>query len=186
MKNTMKSIRTIFCSAIVVFTLLVVPVAVSAQSSTALSSESQLQQIADTLAIQQLLAKYMNFMDASDYESYSKLFNDDGELIFQSFDLKGPQAIREMMGRGSQAREQSDRPPRILRHTMSNSLIEINGDTATHTARWITMSAGADGKPVIGGTGLYQDLLRKVDGAWKIQRRVITNDIPYVKTKALE
>jgi ketosteroid isomerase-like protein len=145
------------------------------------SSEERLQKVEDTLAIQQLLGDYMTYMDASDYASYSDLFAADGELIFQKHRLTGPKAIRELMEQGSRNAAAS-RPagsPGGLRHMMSNTVIRISGNQATDTARWIVMSQGADGRPAIGATGRYDDVLRKDGAQWKFKRRVIYTDFPY-------
>jgi hypothetical protein len=48
------------------------------------------------------------------------------------------------------------------------------------------MSQGADGRPVLGATGHYEDLLRKDGAQWKFQRRVIYTDFPYQNPLAKE
>jgi ketosteroid isomerase-like protein len=154
----------------------------------ATDSEARLQKVEDILAIQQLLADYMTYMDASDYASYSELFAADGELIFQSYRLKGPKAIRDLMEKGSRnaAAAKPGAQPGGLRHMMSNTVIRLDGDRATSTARWIVMSQGADGRPVVGATGRYDDSLHKTGGQWKFKRRVIYTDFPYQNPLAPE
>jgi hypothetical protein len=154
---------------------------VAAEKRGGSSLEDRLQRVEDTLAIQQLLGDYMTYMDASDYASYSDLFAADGELIFQKNHVTGPKAIRELMEEGSR-KAAAARPagaPGGLRHMMSNTVIRISGNQATDTARWIVMSQGADGRPVVGATGHYEDLLRKDGAQWKFKRRVIYTDFPY-------
>ena len=132
------------------------------------------------------MAEYITLMDAGDYAAYARLFTDDGELMFQNAHIKGPAAIRDALESASRAGPNGSNPMARLRHMLSNLLIHVDGDRATSSGRWIVMSAGADGRPVIGGTGAYQDTLRKVSGAWKFQRRVITNDIPFIEVAALK
>jgi ketosteroid isomerase-like protein len=169
-------------AAIVTLTLVIAASALVATEKRGSSfPEERLQKVEDILAIQQLLGDYMTYMDASDYASYSDLFAGDGELIFQRYHLTGPKAIRELMEQGSRNAVAS-RPagaPGGLRHMMSNIVIRISGNQATDTARWIVMSPGADGRPVIGATGHYDDLLRKDGAQWKFKRRVIYADFPY-------
>jgi ketosteroid isomerase-like protein len=143
--------------------------------------EARLQKVEDILAIQQLLGDYMTAMDASDYAAYSELFAADGELIFQTFRLKGPRAIRELMEQGSRSAgaAKSGASTAGLRHMMSNIVIRLDAARATSTARWIVMSQGADSRPILGATGRYEDTLRKDGDQWKFQRRVIYTDFPY-------
>jgi uncharacterized protein (TIGR02246 family) len=143
------------------------------------AAEARLQKVEDILAIQQLLGDYITAMDASDFATYSDLFAADGELIFMTYHLKGPKAIRELMEQGSRNSAKSGAQTGGLRHMMSNTVIRVDGDRATDTARWIVMSQGADGRPVLGATGRYEDSLRKIGGQWKFQKRVISTDFPY-------
>jgi hypothetical protein len=147
----------------------------------AASLESRLQKVEDFLAVQELLGDYMTYMDASDYASYAGLFAADGELIFQKNRLQGPKAIRDLMEPASRraGAARSGTAPGGLRHMMSNSVVRVDGSRATHTARWIVMSQGADGRPVVGATGHYDDQLKKDGAQWKFQRRVIYTDFPY-------
>lgn len=174
--NTNLPKRRWLLAAVCILTL-----AAMASAQTAASLEARLQKVEDILAIQQLLANYMTYMDASDYASYAELFAADGELIFQTYRLKGPKAIRELMEQGSRsaAAKKSASQPGGLLHMMSSMLIRVDGDRATNTARWIVMSQGADGRPVVGATGHYEDSLRRIGGQWKFQRRVIYTDFPY-------
>ncbi len=149
-------------------------------------TEERLQQLEDRLAVEHLLAEYITLMDAGDYAAYADLFTEDGELMFQNAHLKGSAAIREALLGASRAGPGGSNPMAKLRHMIANLLIRVDGDRAMSSGRWITMSPGADGRPVIGGTGAYQDTLRKVDGAWKFECRVITNDIPFIEVAALK
>lgn len=164
-----------------VLTLAAVVAPLAAREPSMASLEARLQRTEDLLAIQQLLGDYATYMDASDYVAYSQLFTSDGELLFQTYHLKGPQAIREQMeqgGRSAAARAPAVKPAG-LRHLISNIVIRIDGEQATSAARWITMSQGSDGRPVLGATGHYADTLRREGGKWKFQRRVIYADFPF-------
>jgi ketosteroid isomerase-like protein len=171
--------------AFVVIGMLVLTATASAQVAAgrpgAPSVESRLERAEDLLAIQQLLGDYMTYMDATDYASYAGLFAADGELIFQKNRLQGPKAIRELMeqGRRNAGAGTSGTAAGGLRHMMSHPLIRVDGNRATSTAQWIVMSRGADGRPVLGATGHYEDQLRKDGTQWKFQRRVIYTDFPY-------
>ena len=158
--------------------LALIPAASAGTSADSL--EARLQKVEDILAIQQLLGDYMTFMDASNYAAYSELFASDGELIFQTYRLKGPKAIRELMEQASRKiPAKSGASTGGLRHLMSNIVIRVDGSRATSTAQWIVMSQGSDGRPILGATGRYEDSLRKNGAQWKFQRRVIFADFPY-------
>jgi ketosteroid isomerase-like protein len=165
--------------------VLAVAALASAQAATAGPAagalEARLQKVEDILAIQELLGDYMTAMDAGDYAAYAQLFSDDGELIFQTYRLKGPKAIRELMEQGSPSAgaAKSGSSAAGLRHLVSNIAIRVDGVRATSSARWIVMSQGADGRPVLGATGRYEDSLRKDGDRWKFMRRVIFADFPY-------
>ncbi len=86
-----------------------------------------------------------------------------------------------MMEQASQS-TQSVKSPNArggLRHMMSNLVVHVDGDPATSTARWIVISQGTDGRPILGATGRYEDSLHKIDAEWKFQRHVILADFPY-------
>jgi hypothetical protein len=93
--------------------------------------------------------------------------------------LQGPKAIEETMEAGMRkAAPGSTSASDGLRHTLSNVVIRLDGNTATSPARWTVMTPGPAGRPMLGGTGRYVDSLTKQGGAWKFKRRVITTDIP--------
>jgi hypothetical protein len=159
--------------------IVIIAVQAGVAEPAAASLEARLQKVEDILAIQQLLGDYMTDMDAIDYDAYSELFAADGELIFQAYRLKGPKAIRDLMGQGSRGVSKSGASTSGLRHMISNIVIRVDGARATSTARWIVMSQGTDSRPILGATGHYEDTLRKDGARWKFQRRVIYADFPY-------
>ena len=145
------------------------------------SVEARLQALEDYQGIQKLLARYMTAVDASDWVAYSKIFSKNGELIFQKNHWVGQEAIRAGMSRPPPARPANApaAPPRQLRHTLTNIDFKIDGDRATGTARWITMSGDGSSRPTVGATGYYRDTYIREDGEWKVLHRVIYADFPF-------
>jgi uncharacterized protein (TIGR02246 family) len=145
------------------------------------SVAARLQALEDYQAIQKLLARYMTAVDSSDWVAYSQIFAKKGELIFQSNHWTGPDEIKAGMSRPPPARPATNppTPPRQLRHTLTNIDLKIDGDRATGTARWITMSNDANNRPVVGATGYYADKYIREDGEWKVIHRVIYADFPF-------
>ena len=63
------------------------------------------------------------------------------------------------------------------RHWNANMVIEGDGETATMRCYLLNVTAGA-GK-LAGTTGIYEDRLRKVDGAWRfVERHIAVDTVP--------
>ena len=57
-------------------------------------------------------------------------------------------------------------------------MIDFVSDTeATFQAYWQTLRLGDDNAMRIGGMGIIRDTVVKVEGEWKIKKRVLTNFI---------
>ena len=155
--------------------------AAAASAKPAQSVEARLKALEDYQGIQKLLARYMTAVDASDWVAYSKIFAKNGELIFQKNHWVGQEAIRAGMSRPPPPRPAGApaTPPRQLRHTLTNIDFKVEGDRATGTARWITMSGDPSSRPTVGATGYYRDTYIREDGEWKVLHRVIYADFPF-------
>ena len=155
--------------------------AAAAGAKPAQSIEARLQALEDYQGIQKLLARYMTAVDASDWVAYSQIFAKNGELIFQKNHWVGQDAIRAGMSRPPPAGRAGApaAPPRQLRHTLTNIDFKVEGDRATGTARWITMSGDPSSRPTVGATGYYRDTYIKENGEWKVLHRVIYADFPF-------
>ena len=59
-------------------------------------------------------------------------------------------------------------------HTMMGHLVHVEGDTAYAFSygNWLLVREAAEGGPAWLGTGWYDDELVRIDGNWKIKRRV--------------
>jgi hypothetical protein len=120
--------------------------------------------IADRLAIDQLVAgDYPRALDAHDWDAYTALFTDDGELALGPQKAKGRDAMKELL-RGLPAE------PKVI-HVISNLSYTISGDTATGGAYW--QDTGIGTKHGLLAAGHYNDTLRKVNGAWRFTKREI-------------
>jgi hypothetical protein len=63
------------------------------------------------------------------------------------------------------------------RHWNANMVIEGDGDTATMRCYLLNLTAGAG--RMAGTTGIYEDQLRKVDGAWRfVERHIAVDAVP--------
>ena len=145
----------------------------NAAAQTQPSVAARLQRLEDIEEIRTVLLNYGRFLDARDFQAYSRLFAKDGEWVGGFGTVKGPAAIQAFMEKNIPGPNTGN-----TYHILSNFEIEVHGDTATAWSRWAYIVPGPDNKPVIAQGGRYDDILVRENGAWKFQRRVASNDIP--------
>jgi hypothetical protein len=123
----------------------------------------------DRLEILDLAARYSHATDRRDGEALADTFTDDG--IFE-----GPGLPEPRQGRAAHiASTSAPRPPGIvMRHFISNPVIEGDGDSATMKLYVEVKNLAADGKPML--VGCYFDDLKRVNGAWKFAKRRVEVD----------
>ena len=142
-----------------------------------LSIEQRLQRVEDESQIRRMLVQYGLFLDAKDFVSYAGLFAKNGEWIGGFGRFKGPAAIQKML----EERLGKAEPGYINKqsyHLMSNPLIEINGDRAKVTSKYLFVMSN-DNKPVPTLAGRYVDDFIRENGQWKVLKRVTHGVIPY-------
>ena len=135
------------------------------------SIEQRLRKAEDTLAIQRVLVEYAARLDARDFDGYADLFAPGGEWRNGATVRRGPAEIKEMLA-GLFGEPPADFVNRESYHLVSNPQVEVDGDRATARSRHLLLMRGDGGQPVPMLTGLYEDELIRVDGEWKILRRV--------------
>lgn len=137
----------------------------------------RLQQLEDREAIRQLLMDYGRFLDQRDFESFSNLFaQKDGEWNGGMGVAKGPRAIRRLMEETIGKNTGKIAAPNF--HIFTNETIQLNGDGAQATTKWIFVTQGAGGQPQPMYLGHYEDSMVRESGRWKFLRRVVHADIP--------
>ncbi|MGY2060401.1 nuclear transport factor 2 family protein [Nocardia gipuzkoensis] len=129
-----------------------------------------LQEISDRLEIQDLTVRYSHAVDTGQWELLDEIFTADAHIDYTA--MGGPAGDLD-----STKRFLATVMPNFLafQHLVSNSSIIVDGDTAT--ARTMChnpmLVAGQDGRPTLMLGGLwYHDTLTRVDGRWRIARRV--------------
>ena len=87
--------------------------------------------------------------------------------------------IRTRMANASErmAAAAAGRPQRQSADLLSNIYVKVDGDTATARSRFTFLSEYEDGSFRVRGSGLYVDIWKREDGAWRIQRRTVTWDL---------
>jgi hypothetical protein len=149
--------------------------AVSAEKRSA--AEDRLQQLEDREAIRQLLTDYGRFLDQRDFASFSQLFAEkEGEWDGGMGKARGPQEIRRLMESTIGKNTEKVSAPNF--HIFTNETIQVNGDRAVATTKWIFMVQGEGGRPQPVYLGHYEDSMVREGGRWKFLRRVVHADIP--------
>jgi len=128
--------------------------------------------IEDKEAIRELFSEYCFRMDDGQYRGVAELFCEDGEWIASYTRAKGREAIGAMF-----AGMIPDKTSGVLRkHCVLNSLIRIDGDTATARAAYLVfVGEGKGPRPVVAGT--YEDELVRTGEGWRFRSRRLVHDI---------
>ncbi len=123
-------------------------------------------------AIRDLMATYNTAGDSLRVEEFASVFTQDAELRTEQFSFQGREAIvNGLFRRVSDGRSEA-RHPGFVRHNLTTSKITLESG---HSARGrtyfqVNTSIGLD------HCGLYLDEFRKIDGQWKIARRVVKTE----------
>jgi uncharacterized protein (TIGR02246 family) len=152
-------------------------VGVLAASIVAAAEAPSTASVQDRAAIQNLIAKYAFALDSLNADMYASVFAPDADLTFGGNTYTGRDKIRGVVTTIKErraAQPTSDKPAPKSYHVITNTLIEFTDDThANHRSYWQTVSGPSSGPFTVGGVGVYEDKIVKVNGAWLIQKRNI-------------
>ena len=143
------------------------------------SLAARVQVLEDREAIRALILAYGQAHDHRDYRTFSSLFASNGEWVGGLGSAKGPQAIFELMDKTIGHNPKPNGSGTY--HVLTNDQIEIKGDLASATTKWIYITPGPDGAPKLVYLGHYDDKFIRENGAWKFLRREAPADIPAPK-----
>jgi ketosteroid isomerase-like protein len=119
-------------------------------------------------AIRNLLGRYCALMDAADWTAVGDLFAD-AALVGPTGDpvAEGATAVAALYERGTRLHNGSP----ATRHVTANTVIEIDGDTATATSSYVVFQGLPDFplQPII--TGRYADVFTQAGQQWRFARR---------------
>lgn len=139
------------------------------------SLSARVQRVEDQLAIQRVLVDYAAYLDGRDYASYAALFTPDGEWNNGGGSHKGQVAIRQML---ESVMGPAGSPNLANYHIITNPRVDLDGDRATATSRYVFVMRGPDGQPVPSLAGVYHDQFVRQGGMWKIKRRIADDIMP--------
>lgn len=139
------------------------------------SLAARVQVLEDREEIRALILAYGQAHDHRDYRMFASLFATDGEWIGGLGSAKGPAAIFELMDSTIGHNPLPEGSGTI--HVMSNFQIEIDGDRASSTTKWLYLTPGDDDSPKTTFLGHYDDEFIRENGQWKFLRRQSVSDI---------
>jgi uncharacterized protein (TIGR02246 family) len=130
---------------------------------------STIEELLDKVAITELIHRYQLAIDSHNAVQWASTFTEDGEYVTPFGHAIGTEQLIAAI-----TSWHSSGITKGKRHMIGAILIAVTGETATaYSTYWI---AEAETAPAIVATGDYTDQLRKVDGDWKLARRVQTID----------
>ena len=131
----------------------------------------------DRAEIEDLQARYLFALDFHDPDLYVSTFTEDGVLDYGSGDVKGRQAIKDVIARMPKPAVVAGKRAAAARHNISNIVIKVEGNTAKSISAWFHYSNdNSERRGVFDGFGHYEDELVKVNGKWLFTKRKIYNE----------
>jgi uncharacterized protein (TIGR02246 family) len=126
----------------------------------------------DRFAINDLFIRYATALDNGDVEGIVSCFTEDGSLESPAVGgYAGRAGVREFAVRFARFRERGFQ----LRHVLTNLAAAVDGDRA-HATAYLVNIITANGESKMMPPGRYDCDLRRVDGAWLFQRRLVVLD----------
>ena len=130
----------------------------------------------DRFAVQDLFVRYTAALDDGDAEGIAACFTEDGTLESASVGLHhGRENIRAFSARFSDMRARGAQ----MRHVISNLTMTITGETGRAVC-YLTNILTMNGTARLMPPGRYECQLRKIEGAWLFQHRLVVLDAPFV------
>jgi hypothetical protein len=158
-----------------------ITVLVMSMASRPVSSYAQTRPISnyaeDRAEIEDLQARYLFALDFHDPDLYVSTFTEDGVLDYGSGDVKGRQAIKEVIARMPKPASTPGLRAAAARHNISNIVIKVEGNKAYGTSYWFHYSNdNPQRRGVFDGFGHYEDEMIKANGKWLFTKRKIFNE----------
>jgi 3-phenylpropionate/cinnamic acid dioxygenase small subunit len=140
----------------------------------------RVRRIEDEKQIHDVIIRYGQYHDASNYAAYSQLFAKEGEwtgLLGELTTIRGPENIRAAMEKAFADRKYDPKHITNL-HLVSNIRIDVDADRATGYSRWTVLSRNEKDEPYVRLSGRYEDVFIREAGQWKILSRAVRREIP--------
>jgi 3-phenylpropionate/cinnamic acid dioxygenase small subunit len=131
----------------------------------AIGERDELRAPDDVDQIRRTLASYCHHCDDGRFDEWQELFTDDATFLVMGRRHQGRPAIRAFIEAGQP-------PERRGKHVCANSVIDVNGDTATARTDYIFVGRTPDGLAVT-SAGRYYDTLVRQEHLWLFRSREI-------------
>lgn len=133
----------------------------------------------DKLSIHELLSRAAYSFDQRELDTLEQCYAPDATMLVNIADgqIFGPFEGREaIMGllRGA-----LDAQTDVRRHIISNYFFEEEGDETATCVSQIVLAATENGEIRLITSGIYRDVVRKVDGTWRITDRVLDLELGF-------
>jgi uncharacterized protein (TIGR02246 family) len=116
--------------------------------------------------IRRTLGEYSQRCDDGRFDEWADLFTEDARLVLSGQVTKGRDTIRQYMMTVQSANSRG-------MHITANSLVDVDGDSATATTDYMFVRPTAQGLAIIAAGRYYDQLVR--DGMqWRFREREIT------------
>lgn len=127
------------------------------------------------LEISELVARYNHAVDFGDVDAWMECFTHDGSFESGPRPSSSVHGTEELRAYAERVAEGAGR----MRHWTSNSVIEGDGDEATHRMYLAVLGVARTGEaPRLLLTGIYDDQLVRADDVWQFRGRRVTFDPP--------
>ncbi len=127
-----------------------------------------IEDLIDIEAIKNVRIMYAQYFDGQEMDKLADLFTEDAICEFDAAhggDWVGRETIRKNFQGYANGR------PFTFLHAVTNPMVQLTGSDTAH-ARWylldLNVAEGAENPLSL--FGIYDDLYRKIDGRWKIER----------------
>jgi ketosteroid isomerase-like protein len=128
----------------------------------------------DKMEIQELAAQYANALDSGKFDEWLDTWADDG--VWEG-------GLGRYEGKSSLAKLPVDLGARIQgkRHVMCNFVINGEGDQATLHSYLLVFER--ESSPQLVASGVYVDVLKRIDGRWRFAQRTVKLDPSFSSNK---
>ena len=132
--------------------------------------------LADWFEINNAFIRYATSLDRGDVEAVVDCFSEDASLVSPVMgEFVGHAGIRDFASRTEQLlREEGVQ----FRHVVSNLVVDVDGDRA-HATCYLLDFKSRNGKTQLLSPGEYKCALRKSNGRWLFESRVVVMDQPF-------
>ena len=138
-------------------------------------TDSQVQRLADELAIRNLVARLAHLADMAgpdELDDYIALFTDDASWEMPGSERRGKAAVLE--GARQRRKDRQQGPGTDTRHVITTMAVRMGGDGTATSDSYFLAYGDTTTAPTVRLMGHYHDTFRREPDGWKIARRQIT------------